>query len=377
MSKNDSSLSIKQMIYFFALIAFTTIPFWLLLNIGELPISENLRKSFVLVHTVLSGVIIALFFLKIQKTSKKFVNLQKQKEGKEFYIKNVEEFISRLYQDDLETSFESNIPETNLEKLLFKFQEKLKDFKKNEVNRVDKEQKERWLSEGIAKFETLIRENADNQDNLAYIFISNLVKYVEANQAGFFVKDDNETDNDKVYKLSACFAWGRKKFTNKEIMEGEGLIGACIFEKEPIYMIDIPDGYIEITSGLGYTNPRSLFIVPLIHNESVIAALEIASLKEIPSYKREFIEKITISMASALTNLKITKNTSKLLEQSKIQAEQLQSQEEELKQNLEEMQSTQEELERKQHRISEIATEVMVEEKKLRLFIEELKGTDN
>ena len=124
---------------------------------------------------------------------------------------------------------------------------------------------------------------------------------------------------------------------------GETLIGRSAYEQSTLYMTEIPENYVNITSGLGKSNPRALLIVPLILNEEVLGILEIISFNEMEQYQIEFVEQAGESIASTIASLKISQRTSMLLEQTKTQAGELTEKEEELRQQMEEMQATQEE----------------------------------
>lgn len=205
-----------------------------------------------------------------------------------------------------------------------------------------------WVNEGLAKFADILRNNNDNINELAYNIISNLVKYVEANQGGLFVINQEEGSDERVIELKATYAYERRKRINKQIHVGEGLVGQSVQEGDKIYLTEVPDDYIDIRSGLGETSPRCVLIVPLKINEDIQGVIEIASLKDIPPYKIEFIEKLGENIASTISNTKTNEQTKHLLEESQSMTEQMRSQEEEMRQNMEEMEATQEEMRRAQ-----------------------------
>lgn len=207
-----------------------------------------------------------------------------------------------------------------------------------------------WVTEGLAKFADILRNNNDNIEELSYQIISNLVKYMEANQGALFVltePDVNDDDEPKII-LEAAYAYERRKRLKKEISIGEGLIGQSVQEGDKIYLTEVPENYVEIKSGLGDTLPRCILIVPLKINGETKGVVEIASIKPIPQYRVEFVEKLGENIASTIANAKTNERTKVLLEESQSMTEQMRAQEEEMRQNMEEMEATQEEMARAQ-----------------------------
>jgi len=208
------------------------------------------------------------------------------------------------------------------------------------------DEKRRWANEGLAQFADILRQNNDNIENLATEIIMGLVNYLKANQGGLFILNDEDKEN-VYFNLLSAFAYDRRKYMEKHIQLGEGLIGTCAIEKKTVFMTDIPQDYMEITSGLGSANPGSLLIVPLKLEDNVLGALEIASFNVFEDHEIEFVEKLGESIASTLSAVRINIQTSELLERSQQQAEEMAAQEEEMRQNMEELQATQEESTRK------------------------------
>jgi len=201
-----------------------------------------------------------------------------------------------------------------------------------------------WAAEGVAKFADIFRTSNQSED-FTYIIISNLVKYISANQGGLFIVNDNEAE-DVHLELVASYAYEKRKFLSKRIERSEGLIGEAYREGGTVYMTDVPDNYVNITSGLGEANPRSLLLVPLKLNEEIYGVVELASFHEFEAYQIEFVEKLGESIASTFASVKNADQTQKLLKESLALQEQMQAQEEEMRQNLEELMAAQEDLQR-------------------------------
>ncbi len=256
------------------------------------------------------------------------------------------DFAANLSQGNLEAEFQVMSQNDRLGKSLLEVRNSLKQARDEEKKREEEERKRRWANEGVAQFADLLRRNNEDLEKLAYSIISNLVQYLEANQGGIFLLNDND-EQDPCYELTAAYAFDRKKYLNKQVKPGEGLVGSCALEQQTIYMTDLPQDYINITSGLGGTNPDSLLLVPLKTEDQVLGVLEIASFNKFEQYQIDFVERVAQSIASTVSSAKINIKTNQLLEKSQQQAEEMKSQEEEMRQNMEEMKATQEELSRK------------------------------
>jgi hypothetical protein len=200
-----------------------------------------------------------------------------------------------------------------------------------------------WSVNGLAKFADIVRNNMNDISAFSDRIISNLVKYLDANQAAFFVVNEVE----EVLELKGCFAYDRKKFIDQGISKGQGLAGQCWLEKGIIHLKEIPKDYVRITSGLGEDTPTNLVIAPVMAEEKVMGVIEVASFSKFEAYKLEFIAKVCSSIGSSLAMIQVNEQTNKLLLESKEMSERLRSQEEELLQNSEELQATQEEMQRK------------------------------
>jgi methyl-accepting chemotaxis protein len=256
------------------------------------------------------------------------------------------EFAKKIGTGQLNTELELLSDEDELGKALVEMQRSLLAAKEAESKRLIEEEQRSWTNEGLAKFGDILRQNNDNLNNLANSILSNLIHYMGANQGGVFIYNDDEKGSE-YYQMVAAYAYDRKKFLKKDIMVGEGLVGTSVLEKKTIYMTNVPEHYIQISSGTGEARPRCLLIVPLLVEENVLGVIEMASFNVFEPYQIQFVEKVGESIATTLQSVRINLRTQSLLNRSQQQAEELAAQEEEMRQNMEELQATQEESARK------------------------------
>lgn len=215
--------------------------------------------------------------------------------------------------------------------------------------RAENEKKDKirnWLNEGVAKFSDIMRSYDKDLKEMGYKILSELITYIDANQGALFILHDEE-ENQFLEKIAAV-AYGREKIAGDKIEFGKDIVGRCAYEKKSIYMTNIPEDYIKITSGLGYATPTNIFIAPIKKDNEVMGVIEIASFNEFTDHIQGFIERIAENLGTTVSAIKINERTQKLLEQAQEQADEIASQEEELRQNMEEMQATQEEANRRE-----------------------------
>lgn len=259
------------------------------------------------------------------------------------YLIDKEHDILKIVENEEDIHFTQM--EDSLSQAILKLHGSIKEQKEQELIRKKEEENFNWATKGEAIFGEILRSSEANIGDLSFNLIKSLADYVSAVQGGIFVLNSSDKEN-QTFDLMAAIAYDRRKLLENRITIGEGLIGRCAFEKLTIYIEDVPKDYVNITSGLGQANPRSILLIPAKVEGKVYAVIELISFNKFEPYQIDFIERIGESIGSTLRNAMINENTKHLLEQSKAQSEEMAAQEEELRQNLEELQATQEEVNR-------------------------------
>ena len=306
------------------------------INGGEITYSMlGFHFGLIVVHAAVCG----WWAVRLNKTGRENYFNRQRSEMQSTHIQKNLTFITAVMQGDFNTAHEVDESDELGQSLL--------QMRDNMKKVADEDRRRNWSTEGLAKFADILRSNHDNVALLYDNIIANIVKYMNANQGALFILNDEE-EGDHHLEMVACYAYEKKKFIEKAVKIGQGLVGQAYLEKEVIHRTDIPADYLKITSGLGEALPRNLLIVPLKVNEDVHGVLELASFHPIKDYQVEFLKKIGESIASTISITKINARTKMLLEESQQQGEEMRAQEEEMRQNMEELQATQEEVHRKE-----------------------------
>ena len=258
-------------------------------------------------------------------------------------LNNTAIFAKKIGQGDLTAEYKMLSNSDILGTALIDMKKNLIKAKEQEGIRQTENTKLSWSQTGLTEVNELLRLENEDLDKLSYAIIKYIVKYLNANQGGFYII--TMEDKKQMIELSAAFAYDRKKLLEAKVEVGEGLIGRCVREKNIIHISNLPEGYLYITSGLGEKSPSNLLITPLIFEGSVYGIMEIASLHKFEDYQIDFIRRVSDRIASTISNLKKTLRTAELLKESQEQAEILQSKEKEIENRMNALKNAQKEVE--------------------------------
>ncbi|MFC2137654.1 7TM diverse intracellular signaling domain-containing protein [Bacteroidota bacterium] len=174
-----------------------------------------------------------------------------------------------------------------------------------------KEQRRNWYNERYASLSDILNKEKDNTEILVEKLLSALIKHLEAQMGLMYIvniKKENE-----VLDLKAVYGADKESLSKKEIISGEGTIGACFKNNKSIIYSDMPENYIKIGSGMGESKPYSLALIPMRLNEKAFGVLEIGSFKKIQDYELELIERIAANLASTINTARINQKSSGMI----------------------------------------------------------------
>jgi methyl-accepting chemotaxis protein len=323
-----------------------------LLVAGIFWIVGALRKSLNKPQLLLDNLAIGDTSLSLQPTQDEFNVLIESTNKLQKNLKRLTAFAHSIGDGKFDIQFQPAGEKDELGNSLVLMHEKLKSVAESDRMR-------NWAAEGLALFADHIRKETARQA-LFDTLIRELVKYVHSVQGSLFVLT-REVDSDQYLELKACYAYDRKKHLEKRIQIGEGIVGQTYLEGEAVYLAQVPDGYLSITSGLGEANPRRVLIVPLRLNDSIEGVIELASFQDFKPHEIDFVKRVAEVIASAIVNSLNAERTKNMLEESRQQSEEMRAQEEEMRQNMEEMQATQETMERQASELKQIQVNLELE----------------
>ncbi|HAA11813.1 MAG TPA: hypothetical protein DCE41_09000 [Cytophagales bacterium] len=254
-------------------------------------------------------------------------------------VKNLAEHIGEGHFDESITAFEHS---SDLGASLASMRSSLHEVAEEDRRRL-------WVNEGYAQVAHTLRSNNDNLQNLCDEVLHLIVKYLDCNQGALYLLEGDE--GGEIMEVRSLYAYNKKKFDDIKVAYGEGLVGQVWRDEDELYITDVPNDYVRIRSGLGGAEPNCLYLVPMVASQKIVGILELASFHAITHHEKEFIQRASEAIATAVGNVKMNERNLLLLKSSQEQAEELRAQEEEMRQNMEELQSTQEEMFRAQREL--------------------------
>lgn len=223
-----------------------------------------------------------------------------------------------------------------------------------------------WLKTGITKLNDRMRGQQE-MDPLLSGVLAEMTRYVGAHVGAIYRLEDRRLDDGRpddsangepTLSLAASFAHQKRKNLSNRFALGEGLVGQCAKEKQPILLRNVPDDYVKVTSGLGESKPMFIAVSPFLHEGKVMGVLEIGSLQEITDTHLEYLKQAMPALGISVHGVE-SRMTLLALEQSQRQAAQ-------------KLQSSNRELEEQTIRLQQSESELKAQQEELRVANEEL-----
>jgi signal transduction histidine kinase/CheY-like chemotaxis protein/HAMP domain-containing protein len=202
-----------------------------------------------------------------------------------------------------------------------------------------------WLKTNLAEFSRKMQGHDDLQ-SVARLIMSDLTPLVAAHHGAFFIGSANGSDDTSEHELEMIASYGYKhrRHISTRFALGEGLVGQAALEKKPILLTNVPDDYIQISSGLGESPPRNILVLPVLFEGDVKAVIELASLSPFSDIHQILLDQLAETVGVVINMIAANMRTEELLQQSRRLTEELQNQSKELVEQQAELKRSNEDL---------------------------------
>jgi HAMP domain-containing protein/signal transduction histidine kinase/ActR/RegA family two-component response regulator len=178
-----------------------------------------------------------------------------------------------------------------------------------------KNQEQDWLKTNLARFSSMM-QGQRNIVAVAQLVMSELTPLVDAQHGAFYMMDSDGAD-ESVLHLVASYGFGGRKGLSSSYRLRESLIGQCAFEKKRIVLVDVPENFIYIATGMGEAVPRSVIVLPVLFEGEAKAVIELASFKPFSANHLTFLDQLMGGVGVILNMISSSMRTEQLLQQLK------------------------------------------------------------
>ena len=192
-----------------------------------------------------------------------------------------------------------------------------------------------WLKSNLARIGGRLQGQRDLGE-VTQMIMSEVTPVIEAQQGAFFLA---EQDGEATV-LRRAASYGASADDVQVFRLGEGLVGQAAVERRPIRVRKVPAEYLRVRSGLGEAAPADLLVLPVLFEEQVLGAIELAGFQEFNEVHTGFVEQLVETIGVVLNTIIANVRTEELLTQSQRLAQELQVQSVELQRKNAELQET-------------------------------------
>ncbi|WP_418960693.1 HAMP domain-containing protein [Streptomyces tritici] len=206
-------------------------------------------------------------------------------------------------------------------------------------------QEQDWLQSNLARITALL-QGTRSLPEIAELIMAEVPPLVSAPYGAFFLAEEGENGPDLVMTA----AYGSPQPPGGEPRRfalGQSLVGQAAHDRRTLVVEGLPAGYATVASGIGQREPSTLIVLPLVVEDQVLGAVELASLQPFTALHRDFLDRFVDSAGAVLSSLVANLRTDELLGQSRRLADELRSRSQELQARQQELQRSNAELKEK------------------------------
>ena len=213
-------------------------------------------------------------------------------------------------------------------------------------------EEQNWIKTTIADITTMY-QGVQDVETLARRLLSKLAPLIGASFGAFYMADFTGGNDSKLLRKLADYA-GDDALPAKETFRfGEGLIGQCAEERQTIYLQNLTESMYKIRSAMLDTTPTEVIIVPVEHEEDVLAVVEFATLTSFSPLHQLLLQQVMNNVGITIMSVLGQMRVQLLLHDSQAMTMELKSKSEEMQQQQVELISINGKLE-EQYRSSEL-----------------------
>jgi signal transduction histidine kinase/HAMP domain-containing protein/ActR/RegA family two-component response regulator len=205
-------------------------------------------------------------------------------------------------------------------------------------------QQQDWLKTNLARIAGLMQGHRDLME-VARLIMSEVTPLTSAQYGAFYLAEEHEGERELVLKTGYGVAKGQ--VDKVRFGFGERLVGQAAVEHKPILVDEVPAGYITIGTGLGEASPVNVIVLPILFENRVLGAIELASFSPFSDVHLAFFDQFVETIGVTINTITANSRTEALLSESQRLTVELQDRSSELQRQQAELRRSNAELEEK------------------------------
>ncbi len=193
-----------------------------------------------------------------------------------------------------------------------------------------------WLKTNLARISGLLQGHRDLAA-MSGVIMGELAPLVSAQHGAFFLAETaggpviagEEAVGARLRQLAA-YGYAGDPAAERSFAVGQGLVGQAAVEKRTILVTGAPAGYVKVSSGLGWSEPANVIVLPVLSQGQVLGVIELASVNEFSDVHRDFLEQLKEVIGVAVNTITTNSRTDSLLHESQRLTGELRSRQQEL-----------------------------------------------
>ena len=192
---------------------------------------------------------------------------------------------------------------------------------------------QRWADHGYSLLAHSVAQAPRELHPLSQQLLTVYCQYAEVHVAALYVARYNaETMQAELILTAHVGLTAAMRERQGVVLEREGLVGACYAENMPQHIANLPESFLEISTGLGGSTPPAILVLPLQADAGVIGVLALGRLTDFAKHEIAFAQRSSLIIANALMQARNAETNVQTLREA-LQAKEALAQEKELMQD--------------------------------------------
>lgn len=173
-----------------------------------------------------------------------------------------------------------------------------------------KMEEQRWVKAHLGEIAHIV-QHAPDFNALAQGLLAKIAPFMSLGCGAFYVMADDD-------RLRLAGQYGQAKCP-AEVMPGDGLLGQCAIDQQPIELKHIPADYLTVHSAVGSSPPAHILILPILLDNRLLGILELAGLATFSPRACALLQDLMPVLAMSMAMLERNIKTKTLLEETQAQ----------------------------------------------------------